>query len=816
MTRRKMPISAKLSAKRRPEITPTRSSTGMVNLRLVLWLSIFILAGLLIGVDYLARAPSAALISPAPPVAKPKPEPEPAMPVLTQEYAGASACTQCHQAEFDAWQGSHHELAMQEANAQTVLGGFNNAKFKHGDVESVFFKKDGKFMVRTDGPDGKLTDYPITYAFGVTPLQQYLIAFPGGRFQALSIAWDSRPKAEGGQRWFHLYPKEKMDNTGQLHWTKRYQNWNMECAECHSTNLKKGYDAASDSYKTTFDEINVACESCHGPASQHLEWAKQAQPPYSGDDKGLVVKLHSHWRDAWKFSDGKALYAHREKPAGNALMNVCWSCHSRRSTLVEGSMPGLPLEDSHYPALLTQPVYYADGQQRDEDYTWGSFRQSKMFRKGVTCMDCHEPHALKLRAEGNALCTRCHNADKFDTGKHHFHKQKSSGAQCMDCHAPEQNYMVIDGRHDHSFRLPRPDLSLSLASPNACTQCHQKRKPAWAAAAMDKWYGKSWRSRPHYGTVLQAGVTQGIKALPGLLELAQDSAKPAIARATALTLVAPMMRPELLSFARRQLQDADPSVRIAALGLIESVDPVNRILAASPLLEDPIRGVRIEAANILADVPASQIPVSRVSALRSAMTEYLDYLKLNADWPADNVNLGNLYLRQGKIEAAITAYERALSLDPRFAGAYVNLADAYRQQGRDDEGEKELRRGLSLLPKAADLHHALGLLLVRKASPDAALHELAAAAKLAPDNARYAYVYGIALNSGGKQREALAVLKTADKRHPYDLDILSGLISMLREAGDNKDALVYARKAAQALPDNAEIKNLIVELRSVK
>ncbi len=472
MTRRKTPKPAKSATKNVPQITAI--PTGKGNRNLVLLLSIFMLVGLVIGVVYFTHtpSPSVAVISPAPPAANP--EPETAMAVVNKHFVGAGICKECHQAEFKAWHGSDHDLAMQEANDQTVLGDFNNAKFKHDAVESTFFKRDGKFMVRTDGPDGKLTDYPITYTFGVKPLQQYLIAFPGGRYQALSIAWDSRPKVEGGQRWFHLYPKEKMDYTDQLHWTGRYQNWNMECAECHSTNLKKGYDAATDSYKTTFNEINVACESCHGPASQHVEWAKKAQPPYPGDDKGLAVKLQSDWQEAWKFPDSNALFAHRDQPANDALMNTCWACHARRSTLVEGSLPGLPLEDTHRPALLTQPTYYADGQQRDEDYTWGSFRQSKMFQNGVTCMDCHEPHSLKLRAEGNALCTRCHNAAKFDTEQHHFHKQDSLGAQCMNCHAPEQNYMVIDGRHDHSFRLPRPDLSLSLGSPNACTQCHQK------------------------------------------------------------------------------------------------------------------------------------------------------------------------------------------------------------------------------------------------------------------------------------------------------------------------------------------------------
>ena len=809
MIHHKKPKPGRLAIKSKSQTSET--VTGKGKLRIILLLSCLMLVGVIVCVIYFAYRTPNAVIAPKPTVVKPAP----IMPVATKEFVGASVCKSCHQAEYKAWQGSDHELAMQEANAETVLGDFNNVKFKHGAVESTFFKRGDQFMVRTDGPDGKLTDYSIAYTFGVKPLQQYLIAFPGGRYQTLSIAWDSRPQAEGGQRWFHLYPKEKMDHTDQLHWTKRYQNWNMECAECHSTNLKKGYDAITDSYHTTFNEINVACESCHGPASLHVEWAKQGKLDVTDGDKGLAVKLHSNWQEAWKHSDSSDT-AQRIKLADDTQMNVCWACHARRSTLVEGSLPGKPLEDTHHPALLTQPTYYADGQQRDEDYTWGSFRQSKMFQHGVICMDCHEPHTLKLRAEGNALCTRCHKPEKFDTEQHHFHKPESKGARCMDCHAPEQNYMVNDGRHDHSFRLPRPDLSLSLGSPNACTQCHDKQKPEWAAKAMDKWYGKSWRDRPHYGIALNSGATQGAKSLPTLIELAQDSANPAIVRATALTQVAPLMGPELLVFARQQLKDPDPSVRVAALGLIESVDPLNLALSASPLLIDPVRGVRIEAVRILASVPDSQIPAGRLSARNSAMTEYLDYLKLNADWPAENVNLGNLYMRQGNVDAAITAYLRALTLDQDFIGAYVNLADAYRQQGRDDEGEKQLRRGLSLAPNSADLHHALGLLLVRKTDKSVALQELSAAAKLAPDNARYAYVYGIGLNSVGKHLEALAVLKAADARQPFTLNILSALISMEREMGDTKAALIYAKKAALALPDNKEIQQLIIELEGVK
>ena len=502
----------------------------------------------------------------------------------TATYVGAKVCKTCHEGEFKAWSGSHHDLAMQEATAATVLGNFADARFRHLGVESSFFKRGDKFMVRTDGPDGKLTDYEIAYTFGVYPLQQYLIAFPGGRYQALSIAWDARAKDQGGQRWFHLQPGEKVDHTDPLHWTGRYQNWALQCAECHSTDLKKGYDAASDTYRTTYSEINVACEACHGQGSRHVDWAREAKAPYAAHgDKGLPA-LATRWNEAWKFPTSDARFAVREKPADPAGMNTCAACHARRSTLSEARKAGAPLEDSHRLAMLTAPNYHADGQQREEVYVWASFLQSKMHQNGVTCMDCHEPHSLKLRAEGNALCTRCHNAAEFDAPKHHRHLSGGKGAQCVTCHMPTQNYMVIHARQDHSLRVPRPDLSQSLGSPNACTQCHTDKKPAWAASAMDKWYGKAWRERPHYGTTLHAGETRGALALPGLLELAASPTAPAIVRATAATLAQPYANPGTLLAARALLQDADPSVRIAALDLLTPLDVPNRVAGAAPLL----------------------------------------------------------------------------------------------------------------------------------------------------------------------------------------------------------------------------------------
>lgn len=767
------------------------------------------LVAALAAAAYLLLAPRASTVSSSFATAATAPTPPRA------DYVGAAACGQCHESEFKAWLGSHHALAMQAAAASTVLGDFGNAKFRNAGVESTFFRRDDRFMVRTDGPDGKLADYEVKYTFGVTPLQQYLVEFPGGRLQALSIAWDSRPRGAGGQRWFHLYPGERIDHRDALHWTGLYQTWNLQCAACHSTNLRKGYDAAGNAYKTTSSAINVACEACHGPGSRHLEWAKQARPPYSSQGgKGLVI-LKSRWSEAWK-RPAEAKTAERDQPAADALTNICAACHARRSTIADGGAAGAPLEETHRLAMLTPPNYHADGQQREEVYTWGSFLQTRMHQRGVTCMDCHEPHALKLRAPGNALCARCHDAAAFDTEGHHFHKAGAAGAQCVACHMPAQKYMVIDSRRDHGIRVPRPDLSDSLGSPNACTQCHADRKPAWAAAAMDQWYGTAWRGRPQYGATLRTASTQGAKALPSLLALAEQPAAPAIVRATAAVLAQPFVRGDNLPVTRKLLGNAEPMLRIAALGLLEPFEPAVRAQAAAPLLADPVRGVRVEAARLLADIPDASLPATARGGRERATQEYVESLQEDADWPAANASLGNLRMRQGRPAEAIAAYERALFLDSRFAAAYVNLADAYRRQGREVDGEKVLRRGLALLPRAPDLHHALGLALVRKGDKATALQELAAAAKLAPDSARYGYVYAVGLYSAGRRGEALSVLRAAEARHPYDLEILGTLVSMMREAGKPRDALLYARRIAEILPDDPGARHLVAELEQAR
>lgn len=755
------------------------------------------------------KGPDTALVTAAAsPVAKESAEPA---------YVGGAVCAGCHAREADAWRGSHHDLAMQEAAASTVLGDFGGAKFSYNGVVSTFFKRGGIFYVNTDGPDGKFADYPIKYVFGVTPLQQYLIEFPGGRLQALSIAWDSRPKSAGGQRWYHLYPKEKIGHMDPLHWTGIYQNWNMQCAECHSTGLKKGYDAASDSYRTHWQEMNVSCEACHGPGSKHADWAKAASKPYTANEaKGLLNTTASRWRDAWAFPEAGARYARRDRSVDPAVNNTCAVCHARRGALADRDRPGAPLADTHALSLLTSPAYHADGQQREEVYTWGSFLQSRMHQQGVSCMDCHEPHGAKLRAEGNALCTRCHEATAFDSPRHHFHKTGAAGAQCVACHMPSTTYMGVDARRDHGLRVPRPDLARQLGTPDACTQCHVGKKPEWAANALDRWQGKQWRQRLSAGPVLHAGATQGLKAVPDLLALAADASQAALVRATAANLLTPSMRAPLLPAVRELLKDANPEVRIAALALIEPADPENRLQAAVPLLRDPVRGVRIEAARVLAGIPEERMPVAVRDIYRRVLDEFIASRLQEADWPAASVSLGDLYLRLGRFEEAIAAYRQALKRDSRFVQAWVNLADAWRGAGRDQEAESVLREGLAVMPKSPELLHSLGLTQVRLGNKEAALRSLAQATRLAPERARYAYVWAVGLNSAGRTSEAIAVLRDALRRHPYDVEMLGALVLIERRAGDVRTALSHARKLAEIVPSDPRVQALVEELAAVQ
>ena len=735
-------------------------------------------------------------------------------PLAAATYVGHHVCAECHPQAEARWRGSHHDRAMQPPSEATVAGNFRDARFTYAGATSIFFRRDGKFMVRTDGPDGRLADYEVKYTFGVSPLQQYLVELPGGHLQALGIAWDTRPRAQGGQRWFHLYPGQNVSYRDELHWTRPSQNWNYMCAECHSTGVRKRYDPQTHTFATAYAEVNVACEACHGPGSNHVAWARKEAGHADHVTKGLLVALADRREVAWTI-DAETGNARRAPPTrGGHEVEVCGRCHARRGQFSEEETERRSLGDTHRAAFLEDRLYYPDGQIRDEVYEYGSFLQSKMFHRGVTCSDCHDPHSAKLRAPGSQVCLGCHSAQKYTAATHHFHPAGSRGADCLGCHMPTTTYMVVDPRHDHSFRVPRPDLSVALGVPNACTRCHTDRPAEWAAKQVQTWYGHAPRGYQRYAEALAAGST-GAPGSGALLEtVARDGDQPAIARASAIARLEPGSSAAAGEVIRAALKDGDSLVRRAAVAAFDHTEPARRVEPLAPLLDDPVRAVRMEAARALAGAPRDRLTDAQRGSLERALAEYFAAEQFNADRPESHVNLALLHAAQRQPAEAEAELRAALELDPRFVPAAVNLADLYRASGRDADGERVLRDVLARDPRSAPVHHALGLLLVRQQRRADALHELETAARLAPDSARYTYVYAVGLDGSGRRKQAIDVLERSLGRHPYDRDTLSALVAFTREDGGPRRALDYARRLAALEPGNAEAQQLVNHLEA--
>ncbi|MDP6978865.1 MAG: tetratricopeptide repeat protein [Myxococcota bacterium] len=699
--------------------------------------------------------------------------------VAKATYIGARACGACHPDALRAWGGSHHDLAMQEATPKTVLGNFEGATHTQYGVTTRFTRDEGRYWIESEDDRGERKRFEAVYAFGVDPLQQYLVAFPDGRLQAFVLAWDTRPSAEGGQRWFSVYGDERIPPGDVLHWTGLAQNWNHQCAECHSTNLRKGYDAGRDQFETTWSEIDVACEACHGPGSVHRTRMQNGEGKWRKPNaRGLSIEFEPVARARYRESEETGLPVREPVRTAHTEVELCARCHARRSTLAEGTPAGTPIHDTHRIATLDPPLYFGDGQIREEVYVYGSFVQSAMHAAGVSCSDCHEPHSARLRVEGNALCARCHTPTRYDTKEHHHHAQGSRGSQCVECHMPTRTYMQIDPRRDHSLRVPDPELAARVGAPNACNGCHTSTTSSWSARQIAGWRNAGSKARTHFGDALEAGRTGSPEAERKLAGLIDDRNAPDIARATAVSMLPLVATPNSLPTFERALSDGDPMLRAAGARALASAPAELRTAHVPPLLDDATRLVRWEAALALQDIDPASLGAAAAKKRQAILEEYERALQRDADRPESHMGLSSLALARGDQGEAEEALHEARKRNPSFVPAYVNLSDLYRAEGKHEQSEAVLREGLTKVPEHPDLSHALGLALVRLGRAEEALGHIASAAQSMPDNPRYAYVHAVALYDAGRVQDALTVLREAAARHPGDRNIAAFLASL--------------------------------------
>lgn len=702
-------------------------------------------------------------------------------------FVGRSSCIQCHQKEAASYQGSHHDLAMDLATEETVLADFDDATFENDGIVSRMFRDGERFMIHTEGEDGEMRDFHVKYVFGVEPLQQYMVEFDRTdetkedeipRVQVLRISWDTAKK-----KWFYLRPPDvtdKLEPDDPLHWTGIGQRWQTMCADCHSTDLKRNFDSKTNQYHTTFSEIDVSCEACHGPGSLHVELANS--------NSVFWDRRHGYGLAELKGEDAEP------------QLQTCAPCHSRRGLLDTAFQAGNSYCDHFQLELLQEDTYFADGQIKDEVYVYGSFVQSKMYHKGIRCTDCHDPHSLKLKHPGNETCTSCHQhaAGKYDVPSHHHHVPGTEGAKCVNCHMPERTYMAVDPRRDHSLRVPRPDLSVSIGTPNACSGCHVEdqmkslplakqeslkeyadwieqaeqgdeeiaalvaKTDQWCDDACEKWYGEERKQPPHFSETIaryRAGITSSnpeeiTASVKAMLTLANqsDAQTPAIARASALNELAasgtPNAFPAAVSILKKSSES--PLVRAAAINLFMMAPPSITRKSLMPLLTDEVRLLRNEAARVLvASGTYQNLSDSEKTRVSLALRDVKASLMAASDRAGAHLGWAMLCEGQGRFEEAVEAYQTAIRVEPNTTGPRSNLSSLLENLASQRSGKE-----------AADLISQADQLRVEE------LPLLERDANLAPENASVQYRFGLALYLAGRMNEALERLETAAELEP--------------------------------------------------
>ena len=703
-------------------------------------------------------------------------------------------CQGCHSAQVKDWQGSHHQLAMQQADPQTVLANFDNVQFKSEGERTRFYRQNNEFWVNTPGADGKPADFKVAYTFGIAPLQQYLIDVGDGKLQALGIAWDTEKNG-----WFHLYPGQGVNFKNPLHWSKPSQNANFMCVECHTTGYKRNFDAATNSFNSQWNSLGVGCQACHGPASNHLQAvAGKSDLPHAGFD----VDLNS--KDA------------------TAEIETCARCHARRAPLGDGFTVGKRLMDDYLPSVLTRELYALDGKIKDEVFEHGSFAQSKMFDKGVRCSNCHNPHSEQLKAPGNGVCLQCHNsagkaatgaiedkglqAKNYDSIEHHRHTEGQPGSQCVDCHMPGKLYMGNDFRHDHSFSIPNPVRAKTLGTPDACLTCHQGKAGDKVTEQFKLWTAHNEPQAARYDESLW--LIRGGKpgAAQVLYEQLRRSNLPAIQRATLLAELANYPSESALKLASKDLANPAPQVRESAVRAVSAFLPAaERIALLSPLLTDSVRAVRIIAARNLQGAARNGLGKAQ-GAWEKAIGEY-EVVQLSlAERAESNLNLAMLYQASGRSAEVEPMLRSALLRDADFYPALVTLAQWLEARGRAGEAKVLLGDAIKANPQAALLQHSQGLALIRAGQPKQAMTALQQAVKLEPDNSQYRYVLAVALHQSGRVDQACAQMEELLKRQPAFRDARLALIQFYLDSGQEPRAQVVLQAWKQINPEDVALK----------
>ncbi|PWU08203.1 MAG: ammonia-forming cytochrome c nitrite reductase subunit c552 [Verrucomicrobia bacterium] len=772
------------------------------------------------------------------------------------EYAGSQSCQPCHAEAYKLWEHSNHALAERFPNPETDRKAFANARTP----KQTSVKAEGtNYLLTCPGLSSSNETHLIVRVIGNDPLRQFLVSFPGGRFQTFEASYD--PHAD---EWFDVFGDENRQPGEWGHWTGRGMNWNSMCAACHNTGLRKNYEEATDTYHTTMAEMSVGCEACHGPLKEHVEQENKVRNPKSEirNPKFEARRPQDTDHVATNYELRTTDYGPRTTNLAftrDQVLDTCASCHARRTELTGNFQPGDSFYD-HYSLTTVDESdrFYPDGQVRDEDYELSAFLGSRMHASGVRCLDCHEPHSMKPRLPGNWLCMRCHNgsftnAPLIDPVAHSHHRvfgyspdgkltntdlttyeergtrgegrgtagtdaltlsrshapPALSGGDCVNCHMPQTAYMQRHWRHDHGFTVPDPLMTKQFGIPNACTRCHSDKSADWALESVTKWYGDKMDRPSRARTQWIARARNGEEAAREPLLKMLEAETNAYWRAVAVGLLAQWVgETNVQSGLLKALGDVHPLVREKA---VRSLEPLksedNRI---STLLrkrvDDSVRNVRLAAAWTL-----------RHTLL--AGPELEAFLDFNSDQPTGQMQEGALEMERGDFQQAVAHYQKAVLWDSNSAPIRHDLAVALDMAGRANEAIPHLEAACRLQPKEAEYEFKLALAWNEVGAPEKTITLLEKAVALDPRHARAWYNLGLARNARGQSQEALDALVRAESISSGDPQIPYARATILLALRRIQEAETAARRALELDPGYADARALIekaLEMSGVK
>jgi predicted CXXCH cytochrome family protein len=655
---------------------------------------------------------------------------------ISSSFTGSASCQRCHEAEYSQWSRSLHVRMTKPAAEGPIVGDFDDVSFAGNGRAYTMETRNGRRFISVSHGGRPAQTFEVQYTLGAKRFQGYLTRLPDGRLYVLPAFWHVAQKR--WVDWKEITPVPDGDHDLR-------QIWNTTCFNCHATNLDANYSVASKTYNTTWTEMGLACEACHGPGTPHIalmdEWAKSGKPSPNAP-VGIFAPRSASPRQTF---------------------DMCAYCHGNKNNIFLGYRPGDRMEDYALPFLVSQPMP-ADDPQGD---FWPDGRPSRFnrpqaltlsgcFMKGnATCTNCHvahgsrQEHSLKVSiAESDRLCTQCHEplAVAANLERHTRHPAKSQGSRCIECHMSDVNWRLLIRRRDHTFAPPVPEMTAKYGVPNGCTTCHEGKSPEWAAATLDAWYGDGKRRARamRVADTFYLASARDAAALPDLASLAVDRSRGMLVRASAAEFIGKVYRaasggsgplarsgPSQTSLdqgSKSESGSAPPAAAAAVapiapeittkvvnalIGAINDPEPTVRAVAVRSLgamadrrgltpivsrLRDDVRGVRVSAAEALLWMGVSSLPGAAGEFLAKAQDEYGQSLDAFPDIASNHASRGWLESERGRQAEAARELETALDLDPELVRAHVYRGVVSARSGQMSDAIKHWQKARSLDP----------------------------------------------------------------------------------------------------------------------